>query len=365
MKSIKLFKEQDADIFFIKDKVVAFIGYGNQGRSQALNMRDHNIKVIIGNIPDLYRKRAQNDGFDTYNISEACQKADVMFLLLPDEIMCDIYQKDIEPNLKVNDVLVFAHGYNIAFELIKPPKEIDVLIIAPRMIGIGVRECFLNKEGYFSFVGIKQDHSENALQILLALAKGVGGLTKGGIETTFRDETVLDLFTEQGFGPASSQMMMKPIQILTEIGIPKEAILIELILSGKMKHTFNNMRDYGVINQMNLLDLRTQYGVLSRGLRYFNVINKILEKQEGILKHIESGKFAIEWEKKISKVKLSIIKFFASRVGFGKLEKKVRKNLNIPEVDLWEEIPYPSLEEIQEKAKITNQLEDFLHYSEF
>ena len=361
----KLYHEDDGDLTVLEGLTIVICGYGNQGRSQALNMRDAGVKVIVGNRDDEYRVRAQNDGFPTFDISEAAEQADAFFILVPDEVQNDVYKKQVEPYLKEHTAIIFAHGYNIAFGLIKPPSNIDVLLIAPRMIGIGVRECILNGEGYFSFIGVRQDASGRAKDKLLALSKAVGGLSKAGIEVTFEQETILDLFTEQGFGPASSQIMMKPIDLLVEAGYPEEAVLVELILSGNMKHSFMNMMNLGIVNQVGLLDERSQYGLLSRGIRYKEVIEEVLLIQKGILRHIEDGSFAREWERFSSKVKFKFIKFMASRIGFASLEKRVRKSLRFPEVDLWAETPYPTEDDITKRIQLQKELEEFKRYKEY
>jgi ketol-acid reductoisomerase len=362
---VKVFRDEDGDISVLDNKIVGFIGYGNQGRSQAMNLRDQGVKVIVGNRKDDYRVRAENDGFKTYDISEAVPKADMLFILVPDELQLDIFENQIRPFLKEGQSLVFAHGYNIAFDLIKPPKNVDVLLIAPRMIGIGVRETFLSGEGYFSFIGIHQNASGKARENLMALTKGVGGLTKGTIETSFQEETTLDLFTEQGFGGASGQIFMNPINILIEAGYPKEAVLVEFILSGAMKHAFYNMLNYGITTQVEFLNERTQYGALSRGLRYKEAINEILEIQGDILKKIENGQFAEEWEKKFTKIKFRVMKFFVSKVGIGKMERQVRKKLRMPEIDLWAETPYPTSEDIKKSEQLKKELEEFKYFKEF
>jgi ketol-acid reductoisomerase len=291
--------------------------------------------------------------------------ADIIFILLPDELQKSVYEKHIEPNLEEGKVLVFAHGYNIAFELIKPPKNVDILLIAPRMIGIGVRECVLSGEGYFSFIGVHQNGSGRGKERLLALCKAVGALSKAGIEVSFKQETILDLFTEQGFGPASSQIMMKPIDLLIEKGYPEEAVLVEFILSGNMKYTIQAMLNVGIIDQIGLLHDREQFGLLTRGLRYKHAITEILTIQKGILKHIESRGFTKEWERLVTKLKFKFIKFMASRVGIGPLERRVRKKLHFQVVDLWAETPYPTSEEIAETQKRKQELADFYRYPEF
>ncbi len=360
-----IYKEKDADLSILEGVTIGMIGYGNQSRSQALNLRDHGLTVIVGNRNDEYKKRAQADGFPTYSIPDTVKKARVLFFLIPDEIMSKVFKKQIKPYLKKHDALIFASGYNIAFGLITPPEFIDVLLIAPRMIGIGVRETFLNKEGYFSFIGVHQDASGEAKQKLLALSKGVGGLTRAGIEVTFKEEAVLDLYSEQGFSPAFSQIMMRPISILKEAGYPDEAILMEIVLSGKMKYIFKSIIDNGIINQIFYLPERAQYGALSRCLRLRHPIEKIAEIQREIVDHIENGGFAKEWEAFTAKLKFKFIKFMASRVGFAKLEKRVRESLKMPEVDLWEEVPYPTEGDIKKKKEILEELRKFQGFKEF
>ncbi len=361
----KIYRQEDGDISVLKDRIITMIGYGNQGRSQALNMRDQGINVIVGNRDDEFSVRAKEDGFDTYSISEAVQKGDIFFLLIPDEIMNKVYEKKIRPYLSNGDTLVFASGYNIAFDLLKLPQTIDVLLIAPRMIGVGVRETFLNKEGHFSFIGVHQNATGQAKQIMLALTKSIGGLNKGGIEVTMMQEAVLDLFSEQGFGPSFSQIMLKSINLLLDAGYPKEATLVELVLSGWMKYSYDDMAKIGIIDHIKGLSPKNQYGSLSRVVRFQDVIHRIITIQKDILKNIQNGSFAEEWEKIWSKIKFKILKFFAPKVGIGKIEKSVRKNLKMPEIDIWEELSLPNMQEVERNLKISNELEDFKDYEEF
>jgi len=360
--SPEIYHENDGNLIFLKDKVIGIIGYGNQGRSQALNMRDYGLKVIVGNRDDDYKKRAENDGFETHTISETVRRADYLFFLLPDEFMKDVYYKEILPNLKENQALIFASGYNIAFNLIKPPENVDILLIAPRMIGIGVRERFINKKGYFSFIGVHQNASGNAKEILLALAKGVGALSKAGIETTFKQEAVLDLFTEQGYGPGFGQILMNSIKTLVERGYPPEAVFVELIYSGEMSYTYEKMTEVGLINQMNFHSQTSQYGSMSRAIKFRKVSKDIKQLQKKVLDNIESGEFAKEWEGKWSKIKFKFLKFFRSKIPFAKLERKARKNLNLPEFDLFAEIPYPREDEIERHEELEKEIESFKEF---
>jgi ketol-acid reductoisomerase len=355
----KIHYDNEGNISILKDKIIGMIGYGNQGRSQALNMKDSGLNVIVGNRDDQYKKRAENDGVKTYSIPEAVKIADILFLLIPDEVMDDVYKKNILPHLKENQALVFASGYNIAFKLIIPPEFIDTLLIAPRMIGIGVRERYLNLKGYFSFIGVDQDASGKAYEILLALSKALGTLKLGGIETTFMEEAVLDLFTEQGYGPPFGQFLLRTMNTLIDAGYPLEAVLVELVLSGQMKYLYHKIAELGITKYVQSLPRRAQYGKLSRAIKFQNITEEIFNIQNKIRNHIENGGFAEEWEKKITKLKFKVIKFFASRIGFGKLEKKVRRSLEMPELDLWAEVPYPSKVDIEISESIRKELKDF------
>jgi ketol-acid reductoisomerase len=193
-------------------KTVAIVGYGNQGRSQALNIRDAGVRTIVGNISDASFERARADGFETYGIAEACRLADVIMLLVPDEIMPGVYEQHVKPHLKTGKTIAFASGYNIAFGMIVPPRDVDVILIAPRMIGPGVRDSVVAGRGFPSFIALHQDASGQGMARLLALAKAVGSTRAGCILMSMHDEASLDLFTEQAFGPAFGRVMTSAIR---------------------------------------------------------------------------------------------------------------------------------------------------------
>jgi ketol-acid reductoisomerase len=290
-----IYHDEDASLDAITGETIAILGYGNQGSSQARNLRDSGLDVIVGNIDDAYRDAAVKDGFEVLSIAAASARANILFLLVPDEIMPEVYERDIAPHLRPGKLLNFAHGYNIAFNLIVPPAFIDVVIIAPRMIGAGVRDTYLSGEGFPSFVGVHQDATGNAKQRMLALAKAVGSTRAGCLEMTMHDEATLDLFTEQAFGPAFGRVMMTAIETLVEAGYPPEAVLMELYLSGEMAYSFLKIRERGMLKQHELHSHTSQYGTISRSVRYADLDPLLQQKMRESLEEIRSGAFAKEW----------------------------------------------------------------------
>ncbi|MHA1269638.1 MAG: ketol-acid reductoisomerase [Candidatus Helarchaeota archaeon] len=317
----------DANLDHIINKTIAIIGYGNQGRSQALNLRDSGLNIIIGNIDDEYKVKAENDGFKVYSISDATDKADIIMLLIPDEIMVEVIEEKISPKLKENKVLCFASGYNIAYNLLSLPEDIDIVLLAPRMIGPGVRDLY--KEGFYSFIGVHQDNSKKAKDIVLALAKGIGSTKKGVIETSMEQEAALDLFTEQCFGPAFGQVVMASFQLLIEEGYPPEAILVELYMSGEMSYTWKRIAQEGFIDQMKHHSRTSQYGSLSRGMYYVKFMDPIKEQMKEVFNKIVSGKFAKEWQKEQKKGErtLKMLLQSAKKTPLAEAERKIREKL--------------------------------------
>jgi ketol-acid reductoisomerase len=223
-----VYHDEDADLKLLANRQIAVIGYGNQGRAQALNLRDSGLQILVGNRDDDYAGRARDDGFQVVSIEAAATDADLLMLLIPDEIAPELFSRDIAPHLDDGNVVVFATGYNIAFGLIIPPPSVDVVLVAPRMIGAGVRDLYMAGRGFPSFVGVAQDYSGSARAIALALAKAIGSTRMGAVEVTFAQEAELDLFTEQCFGPAFGHVLTTSVNLLLEEGYPPEAVLLEL-----------------------------------------------------------------------------------------------------------------------------------------
>jgi ketol-acid reductoisomerase len=290
-----IYHDQDADLETLAGKTLAVIGYGNQGRSQALNLRDSGLRVIVGNVGDESLARARDEGFEATPIAEACARADAILLLVPDEVMPGVYERDVAPALRPGDLLDFASGYNIAFGLIRPPADVDVVMVAPRMIGPGVRDAYTDGRGFPSFVGVHQDASGQARQRMLALAKGLGSTRAGCIEMSLRDEACLDLFTEQGFGPAFGRVLTTAVETLVDAGFPPEAVLLELYLSGELAYTFEKIREVGLLRQMDFHSRTSQYGSITRSARFAHLGEPLRERMQEVLEDIRSGRFAEEW----------------------------------------------------------------------
>ena len=292
-----IYRDEDADLSLLEGATVAIVGFGNQGRSQALNLRDSGVEVVVGNRRDAALQQAEQDGFQVRPIAEAVRGADVVFLLIPDEAMPQVYREAVAPNLREGACLVFASGYNVAFGLLLPAASLDVVLIAPRMIGVGVRETYESGAGFPSFVGVHQDATGRAKARMLALCKALGSTRAGCIEMSMHDEATLDLFTEQGFGPAFGRVMMSAVELLVGAGYPPEAVLLELYLSGEFAYSLEKIREVGMARQHEYHSQTSQYGTVTRGARYLGLDPALKETMGKILGEIRSGAFAEEWSR--------------------------------------------------------------------
>jgi ketol-acid reductoisomerase len=287
------FYDQDANPAILHGRNIAMIGYGNQGRAQAMNLRDSGLHLVVGNVDDDYRRRAVDDGFETRDIAEAVRGADIVFLLLPDEVQRSVYSVSVEVNLKPGATLVFAHGYNIHFGLIKPSPLVDVVLVAPKMIGEGVRELYQQKRGYPTLIAVGQDASGRALETTVALANALGGTAKGAWLSSFEEETVTDLFGEQVVGASLAGTLMSGFDTLVRAGYDPEVVQLELYGSGEMVEVLRAVHRYGLVKSLALHSRTSQYGQLSRIERLMpESRERILEQ---VLAEIRSGRFAREW----------------------------------------------------------------------
>jgi ketol-acid reductoisomerase len=326
-----IYHDSDADLEALSGEIVAVVGYGNQGRSQALNLRDSGVDVVIGNIRDYALEAALADDFTVKPIAEACAEASAVMLLIPDEVMPEVYTAQVAPQLAAGELICFASGYNVAFGMIEPAADLDVVLVAPRMIGVGVRDAFVDGRGYPAFVAVHQDASGRARERMLALCKGVGATRGGCIEMSMHDEASLDLFTEQGFGPAWGRVMMSAVELLVGAGYPPEAVLVELYLSGELAYSLEKIREVGMTRQMDFHSHTSQYGSITRGARYLGLDAALKEKMGAVLEEIRSGAFAKEWSEQQEQAKELFEKIRAVRdaMPFTQWETAARKAFRI------------------------------------
>ena len=260
MSEARMFYQQDCDLNVIKGKKIAIIGYGSQGHAHALNLKDSGCDVVVGLRKDSKsRAKAEKQGLTVLETAEAAKVADIIMILTPDEKQAAIYKKDIEPNLEEGNTLMFAHGFNIHFGCIKPPKNVNVVMIAPKAPGHTVRSEYQAGKGTPCLIAVEQDATGNALDIGLAYALGIGGARAGVLETTFRTETETDLFGEQAVLCGGVYALMQAgFETLVEAGydernayfecIHEMKLIVDLIYQSGfegMRYSISNTAEYG------------------------------------------------------------------------------------------------------------------------
>ncbi len=291
----KVYKDTDANIANLQNKTLAIIGFGSQGHAHALNLKDSGLNVIIG----LYEQSksievAEQHGFAVYRTSEAVKRADVIMLAVPDMKQPQVYREDIEPHLSAGQALLFTHGFAIHFGLIKPPPEIDVIMVAPKGPGHTVRLQYQEGKGVPALIAIDNDASKQAKDIALAWAKGIGGTRAGVLQTTFQEETETDLFGEQAVlcGGASA-LVLAAYETLVEAGYQPEMAYFECL--HELKLIVDMMVESGVAGMRFSISETAKYGDLTRGPRIIDAQTKA--SMAKILEEIQSGAFARQWVK--------------------------------------------------------------------
>lgn len=288
---VRIYGDSDADIAALDGKTVAVIGFGNQGEAQARNLRDSGVSVVIGSREDESAVAARNAGFDVFSIEDACERADIIFLLVPDEVLPEVYAQQVAPGLSAGNMLVFASGYNVYYEFVNLEPTVDVVLIAPRMIGRGVRDTVVSGEGYPALLAVHQDATGKALGLMLALARAVGATKMGGVSSSMKEETLVDLFSEH---TSSVHVLAVMFEALVEAGVSPEVAVLELYGSGELVEVFAAVRDMGLYSQMRLHSHTSQYGQLCVAPRHAEK-EVLLGTYRTILRGIESGSFATEW----------------------------------------------------------------------
>jgi ketol-acid reductoisomerase len=287
----QFYYENDADLAAIEGQTVAVVGYGNQGRPWALNLRDSGLNPQVCVRNDDTRAQARKDGFATGDINEA-QKADIVCILVPDDVIPRLALERGEDQLTI-----LASGYCYAFKRFSPAG--DQAMIAPRMLGPEVRNCFVEGAGFITALGIERDVTGTALQRTLAVAKALGGLREGAIELSPKQEALLDLAVEQALSPALTHVNSAFVMTMLEFGIPLEAVLTELFLSGEVERNYGLLRTEGFVAQLEHHSPASQYGQLSRRGRYDAL--DIATVMKNITSNIDSGAFADEWDAEAGK----------------------------------------------------------------
>ncbi|GFH62298.1 MAG: ketol-acid reductoisomerase [Candidatus Desulfovibrio kirbyi] len=287
---MKVYYDKDADLAQLKNKTVAVIGYGSQGHAHAQNLRDSGINVVIGQRPGgVNYDLAKEHGFSPVSASEAAAQAQLIMMLLPDEVQSHVYENDIKPHLAKGKALLFAHGFNIHFSQIRPPKDVDVFLIAPKGPGHLVRRTFTEGGGVPCLVAIEQDASGKALEIALAYAKGIGGTRSGVIATTFREETETDLFGEQAVLCGGVSALIKAgFETLIEAGYQPEMAYFECM--HEMKLIVDLMYEGGLSRMRYSISNTAEYGDYVSGPRLIN--EDVKNEMKKVLRDIQSGKFA-------------------------------------------------------------------------
>ncbi len=309
-----IYFEQDGDLSLLDGKTVSILGYGNQGRSQALNMRDCGVRVVVGNVPDASFDVAVRDGFEAYDIASAVSRADYHFLLVPDEVMPAVFGRDVRPALKPGQAVIVSSGYNVAYGFLDCPPDVDLLMIAPRTIGTGVRKSFLEGRGFPSLVSVERDATGQAKQVMLALAKAMGSLKRCCIESSCEEETLCDLFNEHSGG---LYVMRRAFDTLVEAGVSPEAAMLEFWVSGESADVSEAIQAHGLFGQLPLHSKTSQYGQ--------QVTSRMTEEEEAaerqrlrrIIARIKDGSFAREW-------------MLEQQAGYPMLKRAYRENLAHP-----------------------------------
>lgn len=286
----EIFYDSDADLSLIQSKKVAVIGYGSQGHAHALNLRDSGVDVVVGLRPGSPSiAKAQEQGLATASIEEAVAQADVVMILAPDQHQRKLYSEQIEPNLKDDAALFFAHGFNIRFGYIRPDSSHDVCMVAPKGPGHTVRRLFEDGRGVPDIVAVEQDASGQAWDLALSYAKAIGGTRAGVIKTTFTEETETDLFGEQAvLCGGVSQLIQYGFEVLTEAGYQPEIAYFEVL--HEMKLIVDLINEGGLTKQRWSISDTAEYGDYVSGPRVITA--QVKENMQAVLADIQDGTFA-------------------------------------------------------------------------
>ncbi|MBI4053192.1 MAG: ketol-acid reductoisomerase [Candidatus Diapherotrites archaeon] len=288
----QIFHEKDATLDAVKGKTIAVIGYGAQGRAQALMMHDSGLNVVVGIRPGKSADKAKADGLKILPVAEAAQKADIVHILLPDEVQGQVYEKEIKPHLKAGKALSFSHGFNIVFKKIVPPEGVDVIMVAPKAPGTEERKRYLEGFGVPALIAVKKNASGKAKDIALGMAKAMRFTKAGVFECTFEQETYSDLFGEQAvLCGGTAELIKAGFETLTSRGYPPEIAYFECL--HELKLIVDLVNEGGLEHMWDVVSNTAEYGGRTRGKAIITPETK--KAMQKLLDDIESGKFAEEW----------------------------------------------------------------------
>lgn len=332
-RQVRFYGTGDADPHALAGQTIAVLGYGNLGRSMALNLRDSGHPVVLGNIADDYRAVAAADEFEPRDIAAAVCDADIVIVLLPDEVIPDSFAQDIRPHLSRGSALCVASGYVLAYGLVDPPADIDVLMLSPRMVGDAVRDLYEDAAGFFSYLSVEQDASGKAWQRLLGLAHGVGSLARGALELPADREAQLDLFVEQTFGAYLGVALQSAFAVGRDAGLPPEALVLELYMSGEMSRTISAFAEKGFFPAVAHHGLTATFGGF---LRTLDIDTEAMDDYfRSVLEDITNGGFAdrLQQEQAEGYPTLSAIRRVTEKDNpLSEAERRVRVALSLRDV---------------------------------
>ncbi|MFW6138030.1 MAG: ketol-acid reductoisomerase [Spirochaetota bacterium] len=310
-----MYYEKDAELSILQGKTIAVIGYGSQGHAQAQNLRDSGLEVLVSDVEGSENwNLAVEHGFKPVSAQEASTKADFIHILLPDEIQAAVYQKEIKNNLKKGNTLVFSHGFNIHYQQILPPPDVDVIMIAPKGPGHLVRRMYVEGKGVPSLIAVYKDSSGKARTSALAYARGIGATRAGVMDTTFQEETETDLFGEQAvLCGGVTALIQAGFETLVEAGYQPEIAYFECM--HEMKLIVDLMNEGGMEYMRYSVSNTAEYGDYTRGPRVID--SHVRQNMKKILWEVQSGEFAREW----------ILENQANRPVYNKLKKMGQEHL--------------------------------------
>jgi len=291
---VRVYGDEDADLDVLGDECVAVLGYGIQGRAQALNLRDSGIEVVVGNRDDDYAGRARDDGFEVLEIEAAAARGDTVLLLIPDEAQQEVWNAAVEEAMEPGDAVVFAHGFALRYRLVEPPAGLDVLMLAPRMPGRHVRGRYVSGAGVPAWIDVVNDATGRAWPRLLALARGIGATRAGALELDAGLEAELDLFSEHFTFPLVFRTLEVAFEVLVDAGYPPEAAVMELHGSGELGMILEEAARVGLYGMLERDGSpAARFGVLRNRAEVLDA-EELRERARGSLERIRDGSFARE-----------------------------------------------------------------------